>query len=97
MGYPLPNKSTDIYPLALGNNWISKTEIFDPTGILLNTSIDTSTVVGDTTIAAERWFYFALGSRSFYRDRMDGQYYLVQEWSPQPFLNLKYPAQAGET
>ena len=92
-----PQSVGAIYPMSLGNRWVSKQDTYDSTGILMSSYTDTARVVGDTVIGGERWYYFTAGSHSYYTNRSDGQYSYVPAWSAQPFLDLKFPAQPGES
>ena len=92
-----PQDSGFIFPLKTGNYWVSQHETYDSLGTLRNAFVDTLRVVGDTMINSERWYYFLEGAHGFYTNRADGHYGYVAAWSPQPFLDLKYPAQQGDT
>lgn len=95
-----------LLPLDVGNQWVMAfTRIDVLGGTPTETSTDTLRVVGDTTVAGERWAEIQgptqLANRflgGFYTNRDDG----VWKWEgpssdEAPHLLYKYPAEPGDT
>lgn len=92
---------TYIVPLAIGNQWTTRTSNYNAEGKLRSSSIRTSQIISDTTIDGERWFVAhtpASGdnpsSTSLGTNRPDGFYTLR---SGVPMLSAKYPASVGDS
>ena len=94
-----------LLPLAEGNVWIMAFTRFDADGHLTEAYTDTLRVVGDTTIAGERWAEVRCAQTpvgcipgGYYANREDG----VWKWygpdsDEAPYLLYKYPAETGDT
>jgi hypothetical protein len=85
----------DIWPLAVGNQWIYKTseKIND------KPVIDTVTVTRDTLINGEKWFYTKHTAHPIswiLKNKPDGLYIIDREKNS-PFIFLKYKAIQGDT
>jgi hypothetical protein len=95
-----PTTSTQIIPLAVGNQWTTRTSLRNGEGKLISSSIQTSQIISDTTIDGERWFVMhtpASGDNpsrtSLGTNRPDGFYTLR---SGVPSLLVKYPVDVGD-
>jgi hypothetical protein len=98
-----PNESV-LLPLDAGNQWVMAFTRFDAEGALVESTTDTLRVVGDTTVAGERWAEIRCAQApigcipgGFYANREDG----VWKWSDPssdeaPYLLYKFPAEAGD-
>lgn len=94
-----------LLPLDVGNQWVMAFTRFDAEGNLTESYTDTLRVVGDTTVAGERWAEINCTQtlagcipRGFYANRDDG----VWKWAgpasdAAPYLLYKSPAEAGDT
>ena len=92
---------TYIVPLAVGNQWTTRTSLRDGLGKLISSSIQTSRILRDTTLDGERWFVeeFSASDESPSRtvlctNRPDGFYKFR---SGAPLLSVKYPASVGDS
>jgi hypothetical protein len=88
---PSPDEQGHIIPLALNNVWIYRMEVYDTTGAITNTRIDTILVRKDTTIENEIWYL--LYSTTRFTNRKDGFYSFYES----PTLEYKYPAIPGDS
>ncbi len=85
----------DIWPLAVGNQWIYKTS----EKINEKTVFDTVTVTKDTLINGEKWFYTNHSAHPIswiLKNKSDGLHIIDREMSS-PFIFLKYKAIQGDT
>lgn len=93
-----------LLPLDEDNYWVMAFTRFDDEGTLTESYTDTLHVVGDTTVAGERWAEVACTESAicfpegFYSNREDG----VWKWNDpssdqEPYLLYKYPAEVGDT
>lgn len=92
---------TYIVPLAVGNQWTTRTSLRDGLGKLISSSIQTSRILRDTTLDGERWFVeeFSASDESpsttfLCTNRPDGFYKFR---SGAPLLSVKYPASVGDS
>ncbi|MEP7217366.1 MAG: hypothetical protein ABI876_00535, partial [Bacteroidota bacterium] len=72
------NQSGKLIPLALGNQWLYATTLYDSTGATTGTRTDTTKVNADTLIQGEQWFFFNDDHAAPTANRSDGLYY----WDP---------------
>jgi hypothetical protein len=94
-----------LLPLDVGNEWVMAFTRYDEDGTLTESYTDTLRVVGDTTVAGERWAEIRCAQTptgcipgGFYSNREDG----VWRWygpgsDVAPYLLYKYPADVGDT
>jgi len=94
-----------LLPLDVGNQWVMALTRFDAEGTLTDADTDTLRVVGDTTVAGERWAEIQ-GSTplantflgGFYSNRDDGVWKWEDPSSDEPpYLLYKYPADVDDT
>lgn len=81
-----------LLPLEVGHRWILVRAVTDASGDTLVVEPDTVTVVGDTSLAGERWFALAGSSRDsqvgfggYNAARSDGVWFRAEASSP-PYL-----------
>lgn len=94
-----------LLPLDVGNQWVMAFTRFDAEGTLIDSSTDTLRVVGDTTVAGERWAEIQGPTRlaniflgGFYTNRDDGVWKWEDPSSDEaPYLLYKYPADVDDT
>jgi hypothetical protein len=91
---------TYIVPLAVGNQWTTRTSSRNAEGKLISSGIQTSRIISDTTVDGERWFVeeFSSSDNNSSRTRLctnrsDGFYILR---SGAPLLSVKYPVNVGD-
>ncbi len=87
-----------IMPLEVGNMWVYSVYGLDTAqNELRPILVDTLTVVSDSVINRERWFYMGGLQRTegWVSNRKDGFWFALP--GGQPFLFAKYPAQPGDT
>jgi hypothetical protein len=83
-----------IMPLAIGNLWEFRVDVYDTTSGTIDTSyLDTLKIVDDTIIQDERWYIDQDGL--LYTNKSDGLWRMAA--SDQPYLFLKFPATTGQT
>jgi hypothetical protein len=88
-----------IYPLAIGDTWVTLSTVYDTTGVVLWTELDTSTVWSDTIVSGKMWYSISsLPSRGpiYYTNESDGFWEMIVGISG-PTLLYKFPANAGDT
>lgn len=92
-----------LLPLEVGNRWVLARTVTDATGDTLTVEPDTVTVIGDTTLAGERWFALVGSSRDsqagfggYNTARSDGVWFRANA-SSAPYLQYAYPAEPGVT
>jgi hypothetical protein len=87
-----------IMPLEIGNMWVYNVYGIDTAQKQLRPIlVDTLSVISDTVINSERWFYMAglQGTEGWVQNRKDGFWFALP--GAQPFLFAAYPAQPGDT
>ena len=86
---------TYIIPLAIGNQWTMHIVEWDTDGNITSSRNETTQILGDTSIAGERWFIMKhRRGNTICINRPDGYYVLRSEVSS---LQLKYPANIGDS
>jgi hypothetical protein len=88
--------SNGVLPLTPGNTWAYFTQNMDSVGAVVDTLSDVTTVLGDTLIGSEWWFYFTVEPHTLYTNRSDGLYAYAPDLTPRPYLSLKYPGAVGD-
>lgn len=96
------NGTNSIFPVKIGNLWISKVTEFDTTGVTIRTFLDTTTIVQDTLIYGEKWYLRGsthyLLSPHYFTIRSNGIWALdLALQDPQPELAVKYPGVVGDS
>ncbi len=87
-----------IMPLEIGNMWVYNIYGLDTANNQLRViKVDTLSVVSDSIINRDRWYYIGGLQRTegWVQNRKDGFWFALP--GTQPFLFAKYPAQAGDT
>ena len=82
-----PAPST-IMPLRIGNQWTHRFTYYDSLGNVTSSTNITTSIVSDTVIENERWFFW---NDSVFTNRQDGLWYL------RGGLLAKYPANRNDT
>lgn len=90
-----------LLPLEVGNRWILMRTVTDASGDTLAVKPDTVAVIGDTTLAGERWFALAgssgdsqAGFGGYNTARSDGVWFRAGA-SSAPYLQYAYPVEPG--
>ena len=86
------NSSSGILPLKIGNKWIMNVTNYDSTGAVSSTSIDTISIISDTTINSEKWYYSDFWG--LVTNRSDGLW--ISMFSDQ-FIFFKFPISANDS
>jgi len=99
-----PEPYGEIIPLNIGNSWVTEHTMFDSSGNVTSTFIDTSMIARDTIIDNERWFAFFtkyfMNNKSYYMNKTDGYYNFYQDISEQQgkiYYIWKYPAEIKDS
>ena len=82
------NPTSQIFPLAVGNEWVIQVINYDTTGSIFNTKMDTIKILRDTTIQSEKWFI----GFGIITNRSDGLYDLQSGTTNEISLKYKFPA-----
>lgn len=104
-----PTEIKEIWPLKIGNKWITKTTQYDSLGKITSTTIDSMVVIKDTIINNERVFvlyqyFYSFSFRFYVVNKSDGFYRINIGWNDKLQkdtisydLGYKYPGNDGET
>jgi len=99
---PSQESPAEIVPLTIGNTWIYQSKMYDSSDAMIDQWIDTTRIIGDSTINGEKWFWF---NWNFY---VSSSTYLIKNTPTgycqfdrnllinAPVLNYKYPAKSGD-
>lgn len=90
-----PNNAKPLLPLAVGNQWLYESTIYDSTGRATSKK-DTTAIRMDTTIQGEKWYFFNDDRVTPTASRTDGIYYWDTKLNVAR-LYLKYPGTVGST
>lgn len=94
-----PAKSTTggvLMPLKIGNTWKYQNLSLDSNGVVMHTDTSMFSIVRDTTIGTEKWYFIGTASFAFelLTNRSDGLWYMFLGETPTLFA--KYPATIGD-
>ena len=86
----VPDTSSNLLPLNIGNEWIYKTTFLDSMQNIQSVQYDTFKVAADTILSNEAWYVTDFG---YLKEKTDG----LWSWIGYPKLLYKYPAKIGDT
>jgi hypothetical protein len=86
-----PSETLEIVPLKIGNYWSYQTTTYDTLGNIVNSVVDSFSVVSDTLINGKKYFIFSTG---VLRWNNDAGFWITM--SPDSLLLYKYPANVGD-
>lgn len=90
-----PQRSNDIWPLALGNYWNFEMVYYNDLGYEVSRDTTEFSVVRDTLIEGERWYKLAINGSEYSGwcvNRTDGYWF----GGPPGNIYYKYPVQTGD-
>jgi hypothetical protein len=97
------NKTVEILPLAIGNQWIYSVQPYDVNGSFYSPWEGGRTVLADTMIDGEKWFTWdSTDVRHFWINHSDGFYLYPATWSDGSSIKktkqlyYKYPGTVGD-
>jgi hypothetical protein len=84
-----------IFPLAVGNYWVRERIVYDTSGVVSGSQIDTVKVLGDSLLQGERWFIVSRdGGRYLVTNRSTGLWIMG---AGSPSMQYEYPGEPGDT
>lgn len=86
-----PSEIPEIVPLKVGNTWSYQTTVYDTSGNIVSTTVDSFSVVSDTLINGKKYFIFSSGAL---RWNNDTGFWITM--APDSLLLYKYPANVGD-
>jgi hypothetical protein len=84
-------ETVEIVPLKVGNWWSYQTTVYDTSGDIVSTHIDSIFVVKDTLVNGKKYFILSTGVMRWNNDSG-----LWIPFTPDSTLLYKYPAQVGD-
>ena len=84
-------QTQEIVPLSIGNSWTYQYTIYDTSGGIIYTSIDSFSVIADTVINGKKRFILSTGVM-----RWNNDFGFWIPMSPDSLLLYKYPANVGD-
>jgi len=90
---PIP--SPEIVPLEVGNKWIRSFELYDTSGNVFSSGVDSIIVVRDTSILRLRWFILKLQASEYLVSNQPGGLW----WRSGQYQSIwyQYPAERGDS
>lgn len=86
-----PSEIPEIVPLKVGNTWSYQTTVYDTSGNIVSTTVDSFSVIADTIINGQKRFIFSTGVI-----RWNNVFGFWITMSPDSVLFFKYPANVGD-
>lgn len=91
-----PEIPPDLLPLRSGNTWTYQFSNFDSGGVVIDTSLYTTTLDHSYFLDSTEWFNFAFLFPSAAWGRRSDGYYMHDPRLPSPRLIFRYPASIGD-
>ena len=85
----IENRSVQLIPMAVGNQWHYQSDLVDSIGNVIVSTNETIRIFGDTLVGSDLWFGFS--SQGYRMNRHDGVWQLV----PTPYL--EFPMNIGDS
>jgi hypothetical protein len=82
--------------MKTGNIWIMRDDLYDSTGGIWHTALDTTIIGRDTLIKNDTWRQM-VGTKYFWLNKADGLWRYDADVTDAPELLLKYPAAVGDS
>src|ERR1035437_2393770 len=98
-----PAMSSQIMPLAVGNEWIGQVTHYNAQGVSDSIWLDTLRVSKSESINGETWYYMNVfwltndTGHAWFVDRADGLYSCDSQHFAQAWRFAKYPAKSGDS